>query len=73
MLVGFDRANDNDDVGFLRLDGEIIFLFDTDVFRFGVSLCLLGFFLVDELVVARSDVLRVFLGCFLLEVAGIER
>jgi hypothetical protein len=63
LLFGFDRANDNEDVGFLRLD----------VFRFGVSFCLLGFFLVDELVVARSDVLRVFLGCFLLEVAGIER
>jgi hypothetical protein len=44
---------------FLRLDAEIILLFDKAGFDFEVRFCLLDFFLFDELMVERLDAVRV--------------
>jgi hypothetical protein len=62
-------VRDDDVFEFLRLDGEVILLFDKVVFRFEVRFCLLDFFLFDGSMVERLDV---FLERFFRETATIE-
>jgi hypothetical protein len=59
LTVFVDPVTDKDAFAFLRLDAEILFLFDKVVFRFEVRFCLLNFFLFDELMVERVDLFRV--------------
>ena len=61
-----DPVRDKDVLGFLRLDVEILLLFDKVVFR------LFNFFLFDELTVERLDTFRAPLECFFREAATMK-
>ncbi len=59
-IVGSGKGlRPKDTFEFLRLDAEIILLFDKAGLGFELRFCLLNFFLFDELIVERLDAFRV--------------